>query len=124
MPPSPSPVQVGIFMRELLPDELQRFIPSQAGGCLNPHSVWKVGGCWGEAGRKLGGTVPGSDPGEKDPPLFSFDKLPSLVKLLSPPLPSSLQIGQWGRLFWSAFLHADEHHLYYNMASFLWKVSD
>ncbi|GAX82456.1 hypothetical protein CEUSTIGMA_g9883.t1 [Chlamydomonas eustigma] len=29
--------------------------------------------------------------------------------------------GEWGRLFWSAFLHADEHHLYYNMASLLWK---
>ena len=29
--------------------------------------------------------------------------------------------GQWQRLFVSAFLHADEHHLYYNMASLIWK---
>ena len=29
--------------------------------------------------------------------------------------------GQWSRLIWAAFLHADEWHLYYNMASFLWK---
>ena len=29
--------------------------------------------------------------------------------------------GQWHRLFTSAFLHVDEHHLYYNMASLLWK---
>lgn len=32
-----------------------------------------------------------------------------------------LQGGQWWRLIWSAFLHADEWHLYYNMSSFLWK---
>ena len=29
---------------------------------------------------------------------------------------------QWPRLFWSAFLHADEMHLFYNMSSLLWKV--
>jgi rhomboid domain-containing protein 1 len=29
--------------------------------------------------------------------------------------------GQWTRLFWAAYLHVDEWHLYYNMASFLWK---
>lgn len=28
---------------------------------------------------------------------------------------------QWDRLIWSGLLHADEHHLYYNMASLLWK---
>lgn len=26
------------------------------------------------------------------------------------------------RLLWSAFLHADELHIFYNMSSFLWKV--
>ena len=31
---------------------------------------------------------------------------------------------EWHRLLWSAFLHADETHLYYNMSSFLWKVKD
>jgi rhomboid domain-containing protein 1 len=29
--------------------------------------------------------------------------------------------GEWGRLLWSPFLHSDDLHLYYNMASFLWK---
>lgn len=29
---------------------------------------------------------------------------------------------QWTRLIWSAFLHADEVHLFYNMSSLLWKV--
>jgi membrane associated rhomboid family serine protease len=33
-----------------------------------------------------------------------------------------LQDRQWGRLLWSAVLHADEVHLAYNMASFLYKV--
>lgn len=28
---------------------------------------------------------------------------------------------QWPRLFWSAFLHADDVHLLYNMSSLLWK---
>eukprot|EP00891_Asterochloris_glomerata_P009395 jgi/Astpho2/9395/Aster-01660 len=32
-----------------------------------------------------------------------------------------LQLREWHRLLWSAFLHADETHLYYNMSSFLWK---
>jgi rhomboid domain-containing protein 1 len=29
--------------------------------------------------------------------------------------------GEWQRLVLAAFLHADEHHLYYNLASLLWK---
>ena len=29
---------------------------------------------------------------------------------------------QFSRLLWSAFLHADEMHLFYNMSSLLWKV--
>ena len=33
-----------------------------------------------------------------------------------------LQDKQWPRLFWSAFLHADEMHLFYNMSSLLWKA--
>ena len=33
-----------------------------------------------------------------------------------------LQDKQWPRLFWSAFLHADEMHLLYNMSSLLWKA--
>ena len=33
-----------------------------------------------------------------------------------------LQDKQWPRLFWSAFLHADEMHLFYNLSSLLWKV--
>jgi hypothetical protein len=37
--------------------------------------------------------------------------------------PSHLQDRQWARLLWSAVLHADEVHLAYNMASFLYKVS-
>ena len=28
---------------------------------------------------------------------------------------------QWMRLLWGSFFHLDEWHLYYNMASFLWK---
>lgn len=32
-----------------------------------------------------------------------------------------LELREWHRLLWSAFLHADETHLYYNMSSFLWK---
>lgn len=35
-----------------------------------------------------------------------------------------LQLQEWHRLLWSAFLHADESHLYYNMSSFLWKVGE
>ncbi|KAG7668501.1 hypothetical protein Ndes2437B_g06912 [Nannochloris sp. 'desiccata'] len=31
--------------------------------------------------------------------------------------------GQWSRLLWSPFLHQDDLHLYYNMASLLWKGS-
>eukprot|EP00892_Ulva_mutabilis_P001059 jgi/Ulvmu1/10954/UM007_0133.1 len=34
---------------------------------------------------------------------------------------SVIEAGQWSRLLWSALLHADEWHLYYNMSSFLWK---
>ena len=34
----------------------------------------------------------------------------------------SLQGLQFSRLLWSAFLHADEMHLFYNMSSLLWKV--
>lgn len=37
--------------------------------------------------------------------------------------PPPLQDRQWARLLWSAVLHADEVHLAYNMASFLYKVS-
>lgn len=29
---------------------------------------------------------------------------------------------EWGRFFWSPWLHADELHLFYNMSSLLWKV--
>ncbi|CAH1245194.1 RHBDD1 [Branchiostoma lanceolatum] len=29
--------------------------------------------------------------------------------------------GDWKRLIYAAFFHADEWHLYYNMASFMWK---
>jgi membrane associated rhomboid family serine protease len=36
-------------------------------------------------------------------------------------LTAALQGGAWHRLFWSALLHADEWHLYYNMSSLLWK---
>eukprot|EP00884_Botryococcus_braunii_P014510 jgi/Botrbrau1/2305/Bobra.101_2s0126.1 len=32
-----------------------------------------------------------------------------------------LQRGEWWRMLWSGFLHADEGHVYYNMASLLWK---
>lgn len=34
-----------------------------------------------------------------------------------------LHQGQWSRLLWSPLIHSDELHLYYNMASFLWKGS-
>lgn len=34
-----------------------------------------------------------------------------------------LQKRQWSRVLWAPFLHADEAHLYYNMASLLWKVT-
>jgi hypothetical protein len=37
-------------------------------------------------------------------------------------LPKSVFGGQWGRLFWSPFLHGDNMHLYFNMSSLLWKV--
>lgn len=30
--------------------------------------------------------------------------------------------GEWKRVFFSPFLHAGEWHLYYNMASFMWKA--
>ena len=36
---------------------------------------------------------------------------------------SILYKGEWQRLVYSAFTHADEYHLYYNMASFLYKGS-
>ena len=29
---------------------------------------------------------------------------------------------EWKRLFYAPFVHADEWHLYYNMASFMWKA--
>lgn len=29
---------------------------------------------------------------------------------------------EWDRLLWSGLLHADDMHIYYNMASFLWKA--
>ncbi|KAI3424345.1 hypothetical protein D9Q98_009898 [Chlorella vulgaris] len=38
-------------------------------------------------------------------------------------LPKSVFGGQWGRLFWSPFLHGDNMHLYFNMSSLLWKGS-
>ena len=38
-------------------------------------------------------------------------------------MPVMAQGRQWPRLFWSAFLHADEMHLFYNMSSLLWKVA-
>jgi membrane associated rhomboid family serine protease len=34
---------------------------------------------------------------------------------------ASVQDGQWHRLVWSALLHGDVYHLYYNMTSLLWK---
>ena len=40
------------------------------------------------------------------------------------PLTNALQNGEWGRLFWSAFIHLDDAHIYYNMASFLSKVGE
>lgn len=35
---------------------------------------------------------------------------------------NTLQGLHFSRLLWSAFLHADEMHLFYNMSSLLWKV--
>lgn len=35
-----------------------------------------------------------------------------------------LQQLELSRIFWSAFLHADETHIFYNMSSLLWKVCD
>eukprot|EP00983_Pelagomonas_calceolata_P127818 1161446-Pelagomonas_calceolata.AAC.19 len=35
--------------------------------------------------------------------------------------PSAILKGQWMRLIWSAFLHLDDSHVYYNMASLLVK---
>jgi membrane associated rhomboid family serine protease len=32
-----------------------------------------------------------------------------------------LKGGDWQRLIWSALVHADEYHLYYNLSSLLWK---
>lgn len=35
--------------------------------------------------------------------------------------PAAVLKGEWARLLWSPFLHADHLHLYYNLSSFLWK---
>ena len=35
-----------------------------------------------------------------------------------------LQQLELSRMFWSAFLHADETHIFYNMSSLLWKVCE
>lgn len=35
-----------------------------------------------------------------------------------------LQQLELSRVLWSAFLHADETHIFYNMSSLLWKVRE
>ncbi len=37
--------------------------------------------------------------------------------------PVTVQQLELSRVLWSAFLHADETHIFYNMSSLLWKVS-
>ena len=37
--------------------------------------------------------------------------------------PVTVQQLELSRILWSAFLHADETHIFYNMSSLLWKVS-
>lgn len=60
--------------------------------------------------------------------IFFRDLMPEPLQMLIPPLQYAclqpraiLKGGQWSRLFWSAWIHADEYHLYYNMSSLLWK---
>ncbi|KAI8465161.1 MAG: hypothetical protein J3K34DRAFT_461543 [Monoraphidium minutum] len=60
--------------------------------------------------------------------VFFRDLMPPPLRDLIPPLSRAclqpravLQGGQWSRLFWSAWMHADEYHLYYNLSSLLWK---
>ena len=44
------------------------------------------------------------------------------TKLEAPPrCCAALQNWEWGRLLWFPWLHADDVHLYYNMASLIWK---
>lgn len=52
-------------------------------------------------------------PWARPPPLSAACLQPSLI----------VRNRQWRRLLWSAALHADEQHLLYNAASFLYKVS-
>lgn len=52
--------------------------------------------------------------------LFPF-ALPWHVRQASVSVYDVWQMGEWRRLFLAPFFHGDEWHLYYNMASFLWK---
>lgn len=38
------------------------------------------------------------------------------------PAPGAQPQGEWHRLLWAHFLHANEAHLFYNMSSLMWKV--
>jgi membrane associated rhomboid family serine protease len=62
------------------------------------------------------------DPGGKHPAQTCSLKLHTTGRSYT--VPAVAQERQWPRLFWSAFLHADEMHLFYNMSSLLWKVDD
>jgi hypothetical protein len=49
-----------------------------------------------------------------------LDRAWQLLRL--PNLAPISQGREWERLLWSGLLHADDMHIYYNMASFLWKA--
>ncbi len=89
-----------VHFRELLPVELARLLPTVAQGCLVPFNIVFVSSC--RAARQASTTA-------------WLSPRCALAQI------TRAQYGEWPRLFWSAFLHLDDVHLYWNMTSLLLK---
>ena len=86
------------------PTDLANLIPPISKACLHPYKVLEV------SQQSL-------------PYVTCLLTLSGLVDwLLRTPLVVVQQL-ELSRILWSAFLHADETHIFYNMSSLLWKVS-
>ena len=80
------------------PTDLANLIPPISKACLHPYKVLEV----------------------SQQSLLNSSGLTDWL-LRTPPV--TVQQFELSRILWSAFLHADETHIFYNMSSLLWKVS-